>query len=128
MSGLILDIFVVYLFKVFVRAWRRRGTSEWELRKANIASISCPTTGWGCPVVEVVYVYKINDIPYSGSTDIPFIWRTSAEEYARRHPLASVLEVRVKPDDPEISVVRGEDQVHVMAQIGDVRQAAHGKQ
>jgi hypothetical protein len=127
MGGLVLDIFIVYLFRVLIRAWRRLGTSEWELRKATVASVSCPPIAWGCPIVEVVYLYKIDEMTYSGSANIPFIWRSSANEYARKHPQESILEVRVKPGDPEISVMRAEDQARAVAQLGDVRHAAHGR-
>src|ERR1700744_1659154 len=105
MSGLVLDVFVVYLFRVLVRAWRRQGTSAWESREASIASISCPLITWGCPIAEVVYLYKIDNDTYSGSESIPFVWRSSAEEYVRRHPQGSILTVRVKPSEPEMSTV-----------------------
>jgi hypothetical protein len=127
MGGLVLDIFVVYLLRVVVRTWRRRGTSEWTLQKANIENISCPLIAWGCPIAEVVYLYKIDDETYSGSESVPFIWRSSAEDYVRRHPQGSVLTVRVKPGDPETSIMRGEDQARVEAQIGDASRAAHGR-
>lgn len=55
------------------RAWERRGTTGWTLQQANIESISRPPSIWGCPVTEVVYLYKIGDETYSGSDDIPFI-------------------------------------------------------
>jgi len=127
MGGLVLDIFVVYLLRVVVRTWRRRGTSEWTLLKANVESISCPLIAWGCPIAEVVYLYKIDDETYSGSESVPFIWRSSAEDYVRRHPQGSVLTVRVKPGDPETSIMRGVDEADVAARIGDASHAAHGK-
>lgn len=127
MGGLVLDIFVVYLLRVLVRTWKRRGTFGWTLQQASIESISCPLTTWGCPIAEVVCLYKIGDETYSGSDDIPFIWRSSAEDYVRRHPEGSTLLVRVKPGDPEISVLRTGDQVRAVAQVGEGRPAAHGK-
>jgi hypothetical protein len=110
MGGLVLDIFVLYLIRVLSCAWKHRGTAGWELTKANIASISSPLITWGCPVVEVVYVYKLNDEIYSGSETIPFIWRSSAEDYVQRNPKDSVVTVRLKPQAPEISVMRSVDQ------------------
>jgi hypothetical protein len=74
-----------------------------------------------------VYLYKIDDETYSGSESVPFVWRSSAEDYVRKHPQGSVLTVRVKPGDPETSIMRGEDQAGVAAQIGDASHAARGK-
>jgi len=127
MGGLVLDIFVVYLLRVLVRTWKRRGISEWPLQQASIESISCPLITWGCPIAEVVYLCKIGDETYSGSEDIPFIWSSSAEDYARRHPQGSVLVVRVKPGDPETSVMCTGDQTRAVVQVGEARPAAHGK-
>jgi hypothetical protein len=124
MGGLVLDIFVVYLFRALSRAWRLRGTSRWEPTKANIGSISCPLITWGCPVVEVVYVYKISNEIYSGLETIPFIWRSSAENYVSRNPEGSIVIVRVKPNDPGVSVMRCEDQPRT--QVSNERQASHG--
>jgi hypothetical protein len=127
MGGLVLDIFVVYLLRVLVRAWRRRGTSEWMPQQAKIEIVSCPLITWGCPIVELVYLYKIDNETYSGSESIPFIWRSSAEGYARDQARGGVLTVRVKPGDPEISILRSEDQVRAVAQIGDVGHVTPGK-
>jgi hypothetical protein len=97
------------------------------LQKANIESSFCPLITWGCPIVEVVYLYKVCDETYSGSESIPFIWRSSAEDYVRMHPQGSVLTVRVKPGDPEMSIMHDEGQSSIVAQIGDTRHAAHGE-
>lgn len=109
MGGLFLDIFVLYVVRVLIRFWKQRGTSGWVLQQANIECISRPLSAWGCPVAEIVYLYTIGDETYSGSDSIPFIWRSSAEDYVRRHPEGSTLLVRVKPDDPSISVLRARD-------------------
>ena len=112
MGGLVIDVFLVYLFRTLLRKWRQRGTSQWEARKAQVASISSPLV-WGCPVVEVVYLYRINEETYSGLETVPFIWLSSAEDYVRRNPQQSILIARVKPGDPARSTIRNEDQVRM---------------
>jgi hypothetical protein len=124
MGGLVLDIFVVYLIRVLSRAWKQRGTAGWEPTKANIANISSPLITWGCPVVEVDYVYKINDEIYSGAETIPFIWQSSAQGYVQRNPKDSVVTVRIKPSAPETSVMRSADQRR--RQVGEERHASQG--
>jgi len=124
MSGLVVDVFVVYLIRVLVRKWRQRGTSVWEPKKTRIASISRRLMAWGCPIVELVYVYKVDDKTFSGMESIPFLWGSSAEDYVRRNPPESSLTIRVKPGEPEISIMRDEDQDRTQA--SDEHHALHG--
>ena len=105
MGGLFVDILVVYLVRILYRAWKQRGTSTWDLKEAKLVSITRPPTGYGCPVVELVYSYAEDGRTCWGSADIPFIWRSSADDYVGRHPVGSVLVVRVKPGDPDISTL-----------------------
>ena len=105
MGGLFVDIFVVYLVRILYRAWRKRGTSTWDVREAKVESISRAPTGYGCPVVNLVYSYAAGDGNGWGSTDIPFVWLSSADDYVQRHPVGSSLAARVKPGDPEISIL-----------------------
>ncbi len=100
MGGLFVDIFVVYIVRILYRSWKQRGTSPWDLKEAKVVSISRPPAAYGCPVVELVYSYETGDRTYWGSTDIPFIWRSSADDYVRKHPVGSVLAVRVKTRRP----------------------------
>ena len=105
MGGFFLDIFALYLLRVLIRSWKRLRSAGWAVQKGTIDDISCPLTMWGCPVAEIVYLYKINDRMYSGSESIPFIWHSSAEDFVRTHPRGSILGVRAKPSDPEISIL-----------------------
>lgn len=54
-------------------------------------------------------------------------WRSSADDYVRKHPEGSALLVRVKPGDPETSILRAGDQVRVVTQIAGASPAAHSK-
>jgi len=107
--GSILDIYVVYVVRTFLRIWRRRGISAWEATEAHVSSISAETKGWGCPVAEVVYVYKVDVEIYSGSETIPFLRDNSAKDYARRYPAEGTLAILVKPGDPEVSMISNWD-------------------
>jgi hypothetical protein len=74
--------------------------------------------------VGVPYVYKVDDTTLSGMESIPFLWGSSAEDYVRRNPPESSLTVRVKPSEPEISIMRDEDQDRTQA--SDEHHALHG--
>jgi hypothetical protein len=70
---------------------------------------------WGCPVVEVAYIYEINNEIFSGSDEIPFICHSSAGDYVLRNPQDSILSVRVKPQDPQESIMETGRIDHVYA-------------
>jgi hypothetical protein len=105
MLGLVLDIYVVYIVRALLRIWRRRRSSAWEATEARVASISDDPKGWGCTVVEVIYVYKSDGEIYAGNETIPFIWDSSAKDYTRTYPQGSTLAILVKPGDPKVSII-----------------------
>ena|SRR5689334_1237998 len=105
MIGWFLDIWVVYVVRALLRIWKRRGTSRWERRQAQIASITFEPALWGCDVVEIVYIYKVENETYSATESVPFIWEGSAKDYTRRYPEKSMLAILVKPGDPEMSMI-----------------------
>jgi hypothetical protein len=109
MGGLVLDVFIAYLLRVLMRMWRETRSSAWNLIEAEIATISAPSA-WGCPLVEVVYLYKHNDVEYSGLENLPFVSENSVARYFRDHPQGSMILVRVNALNPEVSVLRTADQ------------------
>ncbi len=95
MGGFVIDIFLVYVLRVLVRAWKRTRTSSWELLTARVAEASCPMMPLGCPVAEIVYVYVVLGETYSGLASVPFIWQSSADLYVQQHPPGALISVRV---------------------------------
>lgn len=59
---------------------------------------------------EVAYSYVVAGHTYAGLHEKPFISPNSAQDYTRRFVSGASLIVRVKPEAPETSVVRDEDQ------------------
>ena len=106
MGGLVLDIYVEYIFRqvlLLIRAWR---SSSWPVTKATVTASDCPATAYGCDVAEVYYKYRVNGEPYTGVYIKPFIVHHSAENYINNSvPVGADLVVRLKPGDPSTSVV-----------------------
>jgi hypothetical protein len=105
LSGWFFDIFVEYLFRVLGRAFKRRRSRGWPMAKATVVSSACPIAGYGCNVAEVVYTYRVNGELHSGTNEKPFISHDSGENYINHYPPGTEFNIRVKPDDPEVSIV-----------------------
>jgi len=101
MGGFVIDIFLVYLFRILLSTWRRVGASSWEMLTATVAEASCPMMPLGCPVAEIVYLYVVTGETYSGIASIPFIWQSSAELYAKLHCTGTPIQIRVDPTEPK---------------------------
>src|SRR6266851_4254546 len=114
--GWFLDSFVLYVFKTLVyvfkslaRVLHLRGSATWSKATAKVASSKSAPGGYGCPIAEVVYTYEIDGSIYSGLNEKPFISSDSVEEYATRFTPGSTMVVRLKPGEPEKSIVRDAD-------------------
>jgi hypothetical protein len=105
MGGLVLDIIVEYLIRVIGRAIKRYRSRAWPTVTATVVSSACPLSGYGCQVAEVVYSYRIKGERYLGTNKKPFISSDSGADYVRRFVRGTEFTVRVKPEDPEVSVV-----------------------
>lgn len=110
MGGLVVDIYIEYLYRVVSRMIRRRGSGSWPVAKATVTSSSCHKAGYGCPVAEVYYKYRVDGELYTGVNEKPFIIHNSGENYVSRFAPGMECTVRVNADDVAISLVRDSDQ------------------
>jgi hypothetical protein len=110
MVGWYMDVLVGYLIRILIQMTKERGSSRWPLEKAKVTGSNCDAAVYGGPVAEVIYTYTHSGEYFSGMHREPFILRDSAEEYAARFPAGGDVIVRVKPGEPEVSIVREDDQ------------------
>jgi hypothetical protein len=110
MGGLVIDIYIEYLYRVVTRMIRRFGSSAWPVAKGNVRSSACPGAGYGCYVAKVYYTYRVDGEHYAGVNEKPFIIRNSGENYVSRFARGTEFTVRVKPQDAAVSLVRDGDQ------------------
>jgi|HubBroStandDraft_1064217.scaffolds.fasta_scaffold54895_1 hypothetical protein len=109
MVGWYLEVVVGYLIRIVIRAVRARGSSTWPLEKATVSDSRCPVAPYGGPVAEVGYTYTHEGRYFAGVHRMPLL-RGSAEDYVARFPASSDVVIRVKPGEPEVSLVCDEDQ------------------
>jgi len=111
MVGWYLDVIVGYLIRLVIRLVKAHGTDAWPVEKAKVSASSCPPAPYGGPFAEVCYTYVHEGGYFSGIHRRGFILRSSAEDYAARFPTDSGMIVRLKPRQPETSIVCDEDQI-----------------
>jgi hypothetical protein len=105
MIGWYFDIVVGFLIRTVVRFFKVRTSQTWPVEKGTISSATCPLAVYGGPVGEFGYTYIHKGEYYSGVHRKAFMLRSSAEEWVARISVGSQIAVRVKPTQPETSVV-----------------------
>jgi hypothetical protein len=101
---------IAYAFDVLVHALRVSGSGRWPLANATVTAPPLDSSGFGCPHVEIVYSYRVKGELYAGIHTESFFSTDSVTEYVERFAEARSVVVRVKPGNPEVSVVREDDQ------------------
>ena len=109
MGGLVLDIYVEYLFRVIFRFFKARGSTSWPVVTAKTTITNCRAGGFGCAVANIAYKYRVDGELYTGADSSPFVYTSSAKAYLEDHPPGTELVVRVRPNRPSYSVVRQND-------------------
>ncbi|MGH2506841.1 MAG: DUF3592 domain-containing protein [Ktedonobacteraceae bacterium] len=107
--GWFLDIYVGYALKAILRIFQTRGSGYWHLSTATVKSSDVRTGWFGCPTTEIVYTYDFEGRTYGGLSEKPFILPSSANRYASRFPPGNRLCLRLKPGNPEVSVMCEKD-------------------
>jgi hypothetical protein len=103
--GWYFDVVVGFLIRAVVRFVKKRSSETWPVEKGTISAATCPAAVYGGPVAELVYTYIHKGEYYSGVHRRAFILRGSAEDYVSQIHIGSQIAVRVKPTQPETSVV-----------------------
>jgi hypothetical protein len=99
------------LTHIFGSAWswvHAFGSGKWLLADAIVTAEPTRIDRFGGSAVEIVYSYRFEGELYTGLHEEPCLF--SESEYMERFPKGRSFVVRVKPGEPEISVVRDEDQ------------------
>jgi hypothetical protein len=110
MIGWYFDVVIGYLIRAVIRVVKTRRSNAWPVNKATVANSGCPAFSYGGPVAEVGYTYIYEGDYYAGVHREPFLLHGSAKEYAARFSTGSGIIIRVKPGQPETSLICDEDQ------------------
>jgi hypothetical protein len=105
MVGWYFDVVVGFLIRTVTRFVKLRSSEAWPVEKGTILTATCPVAVYGGPVAELVYTYTYQGEYYSGLYRRAFMLKSSAENYVSKIVIGSQIAVRVKPTDPETSIV-----------------------
>jgi hypothetical protein len=84
MGGLILDVFVAYLYKSFIRVFEYVESSRWKRATASIVESSVLDPGIGGPLVKIRYQVDAEQNSWVTEEEIPFLALGDAERFARK--------------------------------------------
>ena len=105
MIGWYFDVVVGFLIRTVIRFVKLRSSGAWPVENGTLVAATCPAASYGGPVAELGYTYIHNGEYYSGVQTKAFMLKSSAEDYVSKIHIGSQIAVRVKPTDPEKSVV-----------------------
>jgi len=106
--GFFVDVILGYIAKSTRNAWRAGKSANWPLVEAIVTAAPIKSRGYGGTSIEIPYSYRSHGELYTGLHEEPStLWNS---RYMERFPRGRIFKVRVKPDEPEISVMRDEDQ------------------
>jgi len=108
--GLIMDIYVEFLYRLVVSLLKSRRSINWSRAEAEVMSSQCPQATYGCDVAEIYYKYRVDEKLYVGIHQRGFVSNNSGMDYADKFPTGRKIIVRVKPGDASVSVLQEEDQ------------------
>jgi len=109
MGGQALIRFLAYLFKSIWTWSASFGVGKWATADAVVTGDPVRVEGFFGATVEIVYSYRVEGELYTGLHE-ELAFMGSDSEYMERFTKGRTFVVRVKPGEPEVSVVRDDDQ------------------
>jgi uncharacterized protein DUF3592 len=116
MGGLVIDIYVEFLYRLIVSLLKRHRSNNWPRTEGEVMSSQCPQATYGCEVAQVYYKYRLKGELYVGIHERGFILNSSGKDYAHQFSPKRRIIVRVKPTDASVSVLQ-----EAVDSIGDQR-------
>jgi hypothetical protein len=102
---------LIYLFRSAWSWLHAYGSGKWPSATAMVTAEPVQINRLGCGAVEIVYSYRVDGELYTGLQEEDIL-AGSNSEYIERFPKGTSFLVRVKPNRPEVSAVRDQDQTH----------------
>ncbi|PSH04767.1 MAG: hypothetical protein CXZ00_05185 [Acidobacteria bacterium] len=102
--------YAIFLLKSLLHFLRRIGSAKWNCVVASVVCAELSILDWRCPAVMVCYKLISHDGLQQETSVLPFIFRSSAEQYARKLIAKKSVTVRVDPKKPKPTQIHIQDQ------------------
>jgi len=96
MGGLVLDIYVVFLWKSIIRTIQFFGSLRWRRAVASLVNRNVQSPLFGCSTVRVYYRFESTPGYQVGEDEVPFCLVWDAKNFVERLPPGSTVKVRVR--------------------------------
>ena len=73
MGGLVLDYYLVFLFKLITRVIQTWGSTKWPMATAAVEIADPDYGGTSYPTAQVIYSYVVDGTTFEGRSRKPFI-------------------------------------------------------
>lgn len=94
-ASLVIDIVAIFLWKSLLHLLWFIRSSRWNQAVASVRQVDVLDPDWGCPAVKVFFRVTSTNGLVEGASEIPFLFRSSAKEYATTFLPGKPVVVRV---------------------------------
>ena len=105
----VLKTLIGYMSRSVVRLIKILRSGVWPLEYGTVSSSSRFALHAG-PIARITYTYRHHGKLFTGQYAKPFLFLRSAEHYAANYPVGSTIMVRIKPGQPDTTIVHDADQ------------------
>jgi len=106
MGGFVVDIWIAFLIRVAINAWKKLASAKWQVFDGSITDYRYIRPGIGCDYGEYSYTYSVNQLVYEGIHTVPYFM--SRSKNARISDSIGVsVRVAVNSNYPAKSVLLG---------------------
>lgn len=97
LGGLVIDIYLVYLYRACIRLFRFFQSQEWDRVVASLTDWTVVDPFWGGPSLKVYYEFTVNGHLITGQDEFSFFMPLQTTSYAKSLSRGLPSIIRVNP-------------------------------
>jgi hypothetical protein len=108
MGGLVIDIYVAFIVKSFIRTFWLIRSSKWMRLQATVVRAT-RESDW-CPILTLSYDFVGASGSDGDSAEIPFLFSQTADQRAKQFPPGRRITIRVDPESQRRTILSLHDE------------------
>ena len=105
MAGFVIDIWIAFLFRTAMNAWKRLVSVSWIESNGEITGFNYVQPLIGCDYGEYHYTYFVSDVVFEGAYIDPYFVSRSKEAQSS-DSVGTTVRLLVNPRNPARSVLK----------------------